>query len=135
MAQNRFRGLAVFVCLLPTQPHRVSPSPYRALPEALKTPKTLKKNAEAPSAWLLLHDRTIRLTLSPFERSSSMKPENPFHNPFCNRFHDPVHRRHEATDAEANGPNATIDYARDRFGGLFALLALAVSFVLILRAF
>lgn len=63
-----------------------------------------------------------------------MRPDHQFRNPFCNRFHDPVHSRHEATDSDANEPNA-IEIARDKFGGVFALLALAISFVLILRAF
>jgi hypothetical protein len=63
-----------------------------------------------------------------------MRPDHQFRNPFCNRFHDPVHRRDEATDSEANEPNA-IDIARDKFAGVFALLVLAISFVLILRAF
>jgi hypothetical protein len=63
-----------------------------------------------------------------------MRPDHQFHNPFCNRFHDPVHRRDEAADSEANEPNA-IEIARDKFSGVFALLVLAISFVLILRAF
>ena len=65
-----------------------------------------------------------------------MRPEHPSHNPFFNRFHDPVHRRH--ADSETNNtdePATFAEYARDKFGGLFALAALAISFVVLLRAF
>ena len=66
-----------------------------------------------------------------------MRPEQPSHNPFCNRFHDPVHRRNDDMDTNTNTDelNALADYARDKFGGLFALVAFAISFVLLLRAF
>ena len=65
-----------------------------------------------------------------------MRPEHPLHNPFFNRFHEPVHRRD--ADLETNtsdDPGTLAEYARDRFGGLFALVALAISFVVLLRAF
>lgn len=66
-----------------------------------------------------------------------MRPDHPSHNPFFNRFHDPVHSRHDDMDTNTNSDesNALTDYARDKFGGLFALVALAISFVLLLRAF
>jgi hypothetical protein len=66
-----------------------------------------------------------------------MRPEHPTHNPFFNRFHDPVHRRDDDPDTNTNTeqPNALTDFARDKVGGLFALVALAISFVLLLRAF
>ena len=63
-----------------------------------------------------------------------MRPEHPLCNPFFNRFHDPVQRRAEITDSDAIEPNAA-EYARDKFGGLFALLILAISFALMLKAF
>ena len=63
-----------------------------------------------------------------------MRPDHTFHNPFCNRFHDPVHRRHEVIDSDADEPNAA-ENARDKFSGLFALVVLAISFALMLRAF
>lgn len=66
-----------------------------------------------------------------------MRPDHPSHNPFFNRFHDPVHRRHAdsqpPTLTDSDERNSAPEYARDRFGGLFALLALAVSFVVLLR--
>ena len=66
-----------------------------------------------------------------------MRPEHQSHNPFFNRFHDPVHRRNAdlETNSNTNEPNALTEYAHDKFGGLFALVALAISFVLLLRAF
>ena len=66
-----------------------------------------------------------------------MRPEHPLHNPFFNRFHDPVHRRDADTEANSNTDelSAIAEYARDKFGGLFALVALAISFVVLLRAF
>jgi hypothetical protein len=66
-----------------------------------------------------------------------MRPDQPTHNPFFNRFHDPVHRRHDDLDTNTSSDelNALTEYARDKFGGLFALVALAISFVLLLRAF
>jgi hypothetical protein len=71
-----------------------------------------------------------------------MRPNHPLHNPFFNRFHEPVHRRDDdmqayvpiPTDSQANEPNYPSEHARDRFGGLFALLVLAVSVALVLRA-
>jgi hypothetical protein len=57
-----------------------------------------------------------------------MRPEHPTHNPFFNRFHPD-------TNTNTEQPNALTDFARDKFGGLFALVALAISFVLLLRAF
>jgi hypothetical protein len=69
-----------------------------------------------------------------------MRRDHPWHpsqNPFFNRFHDPVHRRHDDMENNTNTdePNAITDFARDKFGVLFALVALAISFVLLLRAF
>ena len=66
-----------------------------------------------------------------------MRPDQPSHNPFFNRFHDPVHRRQADLEPHTNTdePNTLTDYARDKFGGLFALAALAISFVVLLRAF
>jgi hypothetical protein len=64
-----------------------------------------------------------------------MRPDHPRHNPFFNRFHVPVHRRHDDLEVpDTNEPNATKEDARDRFGDLFGLLMLAISFVLMLRA-
>ena len=65
-----------------------------------------------------------------------MRPDHPLHNPFFNRFHDPVHRRQaDMEPPNTDEPNSLADYARDKFGGLFALVALAISFVVLLRAF
>ncbi len=66
-----------------------------------------------------------------------MRPDHPTHNPFCNRFHDPVQRRHDDFDTNTSTDelNAITEYARDKFGSLFALVALVISFVLMLRAF
>ena len=65
-----------------------------------------------------------------------MRPDHPLHNPFFNRFHDPVHRRHDEIETNTNTDesNGITEYARDKFGGLFALLVLAISFVVMLRA-
>jgi hypothetical protein len=66
-----------------------------------------------------------------------MRPEQPTHNPFFNRFHDPVHRRQDdmPSYAPANESNPTPENSRDIFGELFGLVLLAISFVLLLRAF
>lgn len=66
-----------------------------------------------------------------------MRPDHPLHNPFFNRFHVPVHRRHDdqETNSNTNEPNPLAEFSRDQIGGLFALVALAISFVFILRAF
>ena len=66
-----------------------------------------------------------------------MRPEHPSHNPFFNRFHDPVQRRQADLETNTNTDdlNAIAEYARDKFGGLFALVVLAISFVVLLRAF
>lgn len=66
-----------------------------------------------------------------------MRPDHPLHNPFFNRFHVPVHRRHDDPEINSNTtePNPLAEFSRDKFGGLIALVALAISFVFLLRAF
>jgi hypothetical protein len=82
-----------------------------------------------------------------------MRTTHPLHNPFINRFNDPVHRRHDEMQSQEY-----MEWLRDRdqvtlqtqqhsqmsfgkepahtvrlFAGIFGLLVLIVSFALLLK--
>jgi hypothetical protein len=72
-----------------------------------------------------------------------MRTNNPLHNPFFNRFNDPVRRRHDdgvaSRTKRRTAPDAPLDFCANRtrrtsVAGVFTLFFIIVSVAVLFRS-